>query len=108
MPTHIDTNFDIYKPPTFICFHIPHVTFHDTINVQALLPFHITKPSFYMCVCVYKPSICGLWNFFYGSLLQLPYVDMYLSKISKHQTQRIQLPYVLQCEVLTFPMWKEH
>ena len=52
MPTHIDTNFDIYKPPNFICFHIPHVTFHDTINVQALLPFHITKPSFYMCVCI--------------------------------------------------------
>ena len=52
MPTHIDTNFDIYKPSNFICFHIPHVTFHDTINVQARLPFHITKPSFYMCVCV--------------------------------------------------------
>ena len=55
-----------------------------------------------MCVCV-----C-VWNFFYGSLLQLPCVDMYLSKISKQETQRIQLPYVLQYEVLTFPMWKEH
>ena len=57
-----------------------------------------------MCVCV---CVC-VWNFFYGSLLQLPCVDMYLSKISKQETQRIQLPYVLQYEVLTFPMWKEH
>ena len=84
--------FHITKPS----FSVSVLSFHDTINVQALMLFHITKPSFYVCVCV--------WNFFYGSLLQLPCVDMYLSKISKRQTQRIQLPYVLQYEVLTFPM----
>lgn len=33
-------------------FKIPHITFHDTINVQALMLFHITKPSFCVCVCV--------------------------------------------------------